>query len=239
MPQSLKWEKKAAAINPKNNIPFQLIGWTYRLLGDFTNAERWLKKSIELKPFKDSYRELAYTYLQQGKTAEAMSLVSKIIATDTTNKTSYEEAALVCLQAGDIKKAKAYFQKAVDMNTSLMTDASAYAPIGLGAILLNEGNKIDAEILLSRSLSLFLDEIQKGNQDDELRTGVAAILSIKGKKEEALDWMQKAIDVKWLDYGLAETNPWFENINTAPRFKQMINMVKKKINDMRVKADQL
>jgi TolB-like protein/class 3 adenylate cyclase/Flp pilus assembly protein TadD len=237
LPQSLKWEKKAAAINPKNNIPFQLIGWTYRLLGDFTNAELWLKKSLDLKPFKDSYRELAYTYLQVGKKNEAMAIVPKIIALDTTNKTSYEDAALVCLQAGDIKKAKAWFQKAVNMNTSLMTDASTFAPIGLGAILLKEGNKIDAEILLSRSLSLFLDEIQKGNQDDELRTGVAAILAIQGKKEEAQDWIQKAIDVNWLDYGLAETNPWFENINTYPRFKQMINTVKKKINDMRAKAE--
>lgn len=239
LPQALKWEKKGAAINPKNNIPFQLIGWIYRLLGDFSNAELWLKKSLDLKPFKDSYRELAFTYLQEGKKAEAMELVPKIIATDTSNKTSYEDAALVCLHAGDLKQAKVFFQRAVDMNTSLMTDASAFAPIGLGAILLNEGNKIDAEILLSRSLSLFLDEIQKGNQDDELRTGVAAILAIKEKKEEALNWIQKAIDVKWLDYGLEETNPWFDNIKTDPRFIQMINTVKKKIEDMRVKADQL
>lgn len=125
------------------------------------------------------------------------------------------------------------------MNTSLNTDASTFAPIGLGAILLKEGHKIDAEILLSRSLSLFLDEIKKGKQDDEFRIGVAAILAVQGKKEEALLWMQKAIDVKWLEYGLAETNPWFEKINTDPRFKQMINTVKKEVSEMRVKADQL
>ena len=135
--------------------------------------------------------------------------------------------------------AKDYFHKSVDLNASLITDASTYAPIGLGAILLKEGKKIDAEILLSRSLSLFLDEIQKGKQDDEFRIGVAAILSIQGKKEEALGWMRKAIDVKWLDYGMFETSPWFENINTDPRFKQMINTVKKEIYDMRAKAELL
>lgn len=239
LPDALKWEKKATAINPKNNIPFQLIGWIYRLLGDFKNAELWLKKSLELKPFKDSYRELAFTYLQEDEKAEAMKLVPFIVASDTTNYSSYEEAALVCLQAGDISMAKDYFHKSVDLNASLITDASTYAPIGLGAILLKEGKKIDAEILLSRSLSLFLDEIQKGKQDDEFRIGVAAILSIQGKKEEALGWMRKAIDVKWLDYGMFETSPWFENINTDPRFKQMINTVKKEIYDMRAKAELL
>ena len=239
LPEALRWEKKATALNPKNNIPFQIIGWIYRLLGDFANAELWFNKSLELKPFKDSYRELAFTYLQEGKKEQAMQLVPSIIASDTTIYSSYEEAALVCLQAGDIPKAKIYFQKAVDMNTSLNTDASTFAPIGLGAILLKEGHKIDAEILLSRSLSLFLDEIKKGKQDDEFRIGVAAILAVQGKKEEALLWMQKAIDVKWLEYGLAETNPWFEKINTDPRFKQMINTVKKEVSEMRVKADQL
>jgi len=239
LPEALRWEKKATALNPKNNIPFQIIGWIYRLLGDFENAELWFNKSLELKPFKDSYRELAFTYLQEGKKEQAMQLVPSIIASDTTIYSSYEEAALVCLQAGDIPKAKIYFQKAVDMNTSLNTDASTFAPIGLGAILLKEGHKIDAEILLSRSLSLFLDEIKKGKQDDEFRIGVAAILAVQGKKEEALLWMQKAVDVKWLEYGLAETNPWFEKINTDPRFKQMINTVKKEVSEMRVKADQL
>lgn len=239
LPEALRWGKKAAAINPKNNIPFQLIGWTYRLLGDFTNAELWLKKSLELKPFRDSYRELAFTYLQEGKKVEAMNLVPFIISSDTTNFSSYEEAALVCILAGDIQKAKKYFQKAIDMNTSLITDASTFAPIGLGSILSNEGKKVDAEILLSRSLSLFLDEIQKGKQDDEYRIGAAAILSIQGKKEEALDWLQKAIDVKWLDYGMVETSPWFANINTDPRFKKMINTVKKTADDMRKKAEEL
>lgn len=237
--KAMLWEKKATLINPKNYIPYQIIGWTYRLFDDFTNAELWLKKSLELKPFKDSYRELAYTYIQEGKIEEGMKLVPFMIATDSTSSTTYEEAALTCLYAGDMQKAKINFQKAIDLNTLLITDASTFAPIGLGAILLTEGEKIDAEILLSRSLSLFLAEIQKGKQDDEFRIGTAAILSIQGKKDDALDWMQKAVDVHWVEYGLVEMNPWFNNIKDAPRFKQMINTVKKRVNEMRDKTAEL
>jgi len=86
---------------------------------------------------------------------------------------------------------------------------------------------------------LFLDEIQKGKQDDELRIGAAAIMAIQGKKEEALGRLQKAIEVKWVEYGLVEISPWFDNINSDPRFKQMINSVKNKINGMKIKAEEL
>lgn len=236
--KAMLWEKKATIINPKNYIPYQIIGWTYRLFGDYDNAKLWLEKSLELKPFKDSYRELAYTYIQQGKTEEGLKLVPLIIATDSTSQLAYEEAALVCLYAGDMQKAKTNFQKAIDLNALLTTDASTFAPVGLGAILLAEGKKIDAEILLSRSLSLFLDEIQKGKQDDEFRIGAAAILSIQGKKEEALYWMQKAVDVNWVEYGLLGINPWFNNIKPDPRFKQMINTVKKEVAEMQKKASE-
>jgi TolB-like protein/class 3 adenylate cyclase/Tfp pilus assembly protein PilF len=238
LPQALKWEKKATLINPKNNIPFQLIGWTYRLLGDYENAELWLQKSLELKPFKDSYRELAFTYIQEGKKTEAMNLVPSIINSDTTNFSSYEEGALVCILAGDLPKANNYFQKAVDRNESLITDASTFAPLGLSFFLLKEGKKIDAEILLSRSRSLFLEEIKKGAQDDEFRIGLASIAAIQGRKEEALQWLQRAIDVKWLDYGMVETSPWFESIKDDARFKQMMNRVKNETAKMKEQTEE-
>jgi tetratricopeptide (TPR) repeat protein len=167
-----------------------------------------------------------------------MKLVPFIIASDTTSYIAYEEAGLVCVYAGDTQNAKKYFQRSIDLNPSLLTDAFTFAPIGLADILLKEGKKIDAEILLSRSLSLCLDEIQKGKQDDEFRMNVAAIRTIQGKKEDALSWMQKAIDVKWQEYGLAEISPWFKNINGDARFLQMINSVKAEVNQMRIKSEQ-
>lgn len=237
--KAMMWEKKAAIISPKNYISYQIIGWIYRLFEDYPKAKLWLKKSLELHPFKDSYRELAFTYIKEGKPGEAIKLVPFIIATDSTSQLAYEEAALVCLYAGDMQKARINFQRSVDLNASLITDAYTFAPIGLGAILLDEGKNIDAEILLSRSLSLFLEEIQIGKKDNEFRIGAAAILSIVGKKEEALHWMQKAVDVNWVDYGVVETCPWFKNIKETPQFKQMINTVKKRVFEMRIKTEEL
>ncbi len=84
-----------------------------------------------------------------------------------------------------------------------------------------------------------MDEIKKGTQDDEQRIGLAAISAIQGKKEEALKWLQKAIDVKWLDYGMVEKSPWFENIKPDPRFRQMMNRVKNEIAKMSEEAKNL
>lgn len=237
--QAVLWEKKAAALNPKNAIPFMIIGWTYRLLNEQEKAEQWLKKSIELKPYFDAYRELAFSYLSGSKKDEAMNLIPPMIAIDSNNTRIFESAGLIALLAGNYSQARNYFQKSFELNKAITTDVNAFSTIGLGMFLLKENKKVDAEILLSRSLLLNLDYIRnQKSQDDDNRINIAAIYSIQGKKTEAMDWIQKAIDINWVDYSLVESSPWFESIHNEPRFKQMINTVKKEVEKMRLKSQQ-
>ena len=210
--EALRWEKKAAAINPKNGIPYQIIGWIYRLLGDYNNAEQWLKKSLALKIFSDTYRELGYTYLL------------------------HETAGVLLQMAGDNQKAREHFQKAIDLNKSISNDKDAIAPIGLGQLLLEMNNKIDAEVQLSNSLSVFLKTIEEGSQDDDPPLNLAAIYAIKNDKQEAIKWFNKAVSANWLDYGFTDICPWFDNIRNEPAYKQQVTTVKKKIEVMRKNA---
>lgn len=234
--EALRWEKKAAAINPKNGIPYQIIGWIYRLLGDYNNAEQWLKKSLALKIFSDTYRELGYTYLLQQKKDSAKLLVPVIIAIDSTNARNHETAGVLLQMAGDKQNAREHFQKAIDLNKSISNDKDAIAPIGLGQLLLEMNNKIDAEVQLSNSLSVFLKTIEEGSQDDDPPLNLAAIYAIKNDKQEAIKWFNKAVSANWLDYGFTDICPWFDNIRNEPAYKQQVTTVKKKIEVMRKKA---
>ena len=232
----MRWEKKAAAINPKNGIPYQIIGWIYRLLGDYNNAEQWLKKSLALKIFSDTYRELGYTYLLQQKKDSAKWLVPALIAIDSTNARNHETAGVLLQMAGDKQKAREHFQKAIDLNKSISNDKDAIAPIGLGQLLLEMNNKIDAEVQLSNSLSVFLKTIEEGSQDDDPPLNLAAIYAIKNDKQEAIKWFNKAVSANWLDYGFTDICPWFDNIRNEPAYKQQVTTVKKKIEVMRKNA---
>jgi TolB-like protein len=237
--EALRWEKKAAAINPKNGIPYMVIGWTYRILGDYGLAEQWLKKSLELRTLLDTYRELGYTYLLQQKNDSARKLVPLIIAIDSNNNRNYETAGMILHMLNDKKAAKAFFLRSINLNKSISTDIEGYAAVSLGQLLLEEGNNIDADIHLSSSLSAYKKAIQDGSQDDDHALYIAAIYAIKNDKVQAMVWLKKAHDFKWMDYGFGEMSPWYQNIRNEPGFKQLMSNMKQKAADMRRKAASL
>ena len=202
-------------------------------------AEDWLKKSIQIKAYADTYRELAFIYLVNGRNQEALKLIPLLIGIDSSNTRNYESAGLIALMSGNNVLSRKYFQKSIELNKSIATDVSAFAPIGLGMYLMKENKKEDAEIFLSRSLSLNLDYIKnKKSQDDDDRIHISSIYAIQGEKKKSLEWLQKAIDVNWVDVELVEKNPWFDNIKKEPKYKEMIKLVKEKVAEMRIKAEE-
>ena len=89
-------------MNPKNWIPYQLIGWIYRLLGDLENAESWFVKSVELSPDQyDTYELLGYTYVTQGRIKEALALVPRVAEISDKDSRVLEAAGLIAHFAGD------------------------------------------------------------------------------------------------------------------------------------------
>lgn len=237
--EALRWEKKAAAINPKNGIPYMVIGWTYRILGDYTQAEQWLRKSLELRKFIDTYRELAYTFLLQQKTDSARKIIPLIIAIDSTNNRNYEVAGMITHMMGDTITAKKYFEKSVSLNKSISTDIEGYEAVSLGQLLLNEGNTIEADIHLTTALSAYKKAIEDGSMDDDHALFIAAIYSIKNDKQQALTWLKKAQEFKWMDYGFGELTPWYKNIRNEPGFRQVMTSLKQRAADMRKKTESL
>ena len=238
LPEALRWEKKAAGLNPKNAIPFMIIGWTYRLLGDLSKAELWLSKSLALKKFDQAYENLGYCYVTQERKAEVIKLVPQILELGKNDPRVLETAGIIAHFAGDTRKAKQLFQQSIDLNESVGDDPNTISPIHLGQILLEEGNKVDSEILLSNALEVFLTEVKKGSQDEAPPFNVAGIHAIRGNKQEALRWLKKAIDAQWVDYAMATHGPWFVNMRNDPAFIEMIDRVKNKMDEMDSRVEQ-
>lgn len=238
LPEALRWEKKGVGMNPKNWIPYQLIGWIYRLLGDLSNAESWFVKSLELEPEAyDSYELLGYTYVAQGRKNEALNLISRVLKIGNEPR-ALEVAGLIAHYGGAIKNAKDYFQRSIDINEAYKDDPNTVSPIGLGQILLEEGNKVDAEVYLSHATNINLDQITKGSQSYEPSFYLAAIHAIRGNKEQSLLWLQKAIELNWVDYAHVVHGPYFARYRTDPDFLKKIEYVRAKSDSMRRKAEE-
>lgn len=232
--EALRLQKRSAGLNPKNAIPFQIVGWIYRLLDELPEAESWLKTSLSLNPgFWDTYRELAFTYCSQGKNDEALQLLPKLFASVKKDARTLEIAARIAHFAGNRRLARGYFKESIDKNASYKNDPNSLSAIGLGQILLDEGNKVEAEIYLSHALEMNLGQIQKGSQDDDPPFNVAAIYAIQGEKAKSLQWLRKAIDMKWIDYAQVEHGPYFSKFRNDPDFKQVLSGVRQKVATMR------
>ncbi len=82
--------KKAAVISPAYSSPYNMLGYSYRNIGDFANAEKTFKKYIKLIPVDpnpyDSYAELL---LKEGKYNQSIEQYEKALSIDPHFVSSY------------------------------------------------------------------------------------------------------------------------------------------------------
>lgn len=235
LPSALKWQKKAGSMNPKNWIPYQLTGWVYRLLGDLENAEQWLKKSFEFTngaSQHDTYELLAYTLVAQGRSGEALELIPRVLEIGTETRV-FEAVGLIAHFSGNTGLAKEYFQQSIDSNQSYKEDHYTASPIGLGQILLNEGNHVEAEVYLNHALENNLYEVNIGSKSFEPPFYLASIYAIKGNRTKSIEWLKRAIDMNWVDYVKFTHGPYFHRYKNDPEFLLLIDSLKRKVQTMR------
>jgi TolB-like protein/Tfp pilus assembly protein PilF len=232
---ALRLMKRAASMNPRHPVPFQAIGWTYRLLGNMPEAQLWLNSSLDRNNgLWETYRELGFTYCFDGNYQMALDLAPKMLELGKRDARTLEIAGRIALFAGDKKSAKAYFHESIEKNPNYSSDAYSHCSIGLGAIFLNEGDKIQAEVYLTQALNQNLEQIEKGVEDDDPPYNAAAIYAIQGKKEESLRWLSKAIEYHWIDYNQVEKGPYFVKLAGDPDLAQMLKGVRSRIDSMRM-----
>ena len=124
----------------------------------------------------------------------------------------------------------------IDNNPSYKDDRLTVSPIGLGQILLQEGNKVEAEVYLSHVMENNLQEISNGSKSFEPPFYIASIYAIRGNKEQSLLWLQKAIDLNWIDHAKIVHGPYFEKFRADPDVLKIVDQLRKKCETMRAKA---
>jgi len=114
--EALDYFKRACAIEPDDAEFLDLLGQTYDMLGKYREAEKHLRRSIELAPdYADSYYDLGNMFLKiKDKRKEARTLLEKAIELEPDMIWGYY--CLGCWHALEGKKTKAFefLQKAIE-----------------------------------------------------------------------------------------------------------------------------
>src|SRR3989442_13369384 len=88
------------------------------------------------------------------------------------------------------------------------------------------GRHKEALEALDQSLKLNLKDLEQGNESFVVRYDIAAINAIQGRKPQAYEWLQKAIDVGFRNYRFALIDPLLEGLRKDERLQKMMAQVK-------------
>ena len=215
--------KKAMAVNPAMGSPYSAIGHCYYGLDDYQQGEEWLKKSLEIQPDYDNPHDyLFHLYLAAGRLEEAIIEGQKILSLYPDRQSALLYLGRAECVAGHLDKAQSYLEK-----------AGSRAAVDLGYVYWKTGKKDQAQKLLQSVLVTLKNEADSGDESWEVRRDIAGIYAILGNKEEALQWLQKAIDAGFLFFRYIARDPAFENLRDDERFKQIMDKTKARVDEMR------
>jgi TolB-like protein/Flp pilus assembly protein TadD len=230
--EALTWQVKAARLSPTNFVPYYITGWIYRLLGKYNDADQWLAKALTLRKQLDIYREIGYLQLAQGKRQKAAATAVSIVALDTGGANNYQLAGLLMQMAGRNGEAESYYRKAIQIQPSAVSNPDFYGTVGLGCLLIKNGQKAEGEAMLNQALTAYQHEIASGSMDDDPRLYASAVCAVLGQKEKALQYLQLAIASNWVDFAFTENNPWFDSIRNEPEYKTVISTLQSKMRGL-------
>jgi len=223
--------KKAIALSPAWALPCSDLGWLYIGLDDPVQAEEWLKKALELQPDLDvTHDALIYLYLSYGEYNKAIEQSQTYLSKFPGNPSTWviEYSALAELFSGHYEKAQEYYQKIGEQ------------PIELGYIYWKAGRKDEARKLFQGNLDRLQKRLEQGDEGNNIGFSMAAIYAVQGNKEEALRWLEKAVDAgPWRNHNYISRYPLLENIRDDERFKRIIDETKAKVAEMRRRVEQL
>ena len=120
---------------------FSNYGVLLKELGNFTEAELFIRKAIELNPkFADTYVNLAGILRDLGKLEEAELFSRKAIELNPKFAMNHSNLGVILKDLGKLKEAEASFRKAISLNPKF---ADAY--LNLAALLRDFGKLKEAE----------------------------------------------------------------------------------------------
>lgn len=247
LPEALKWQSIASGYNPQLYIPYQNMGWSYRLLGNYDLAISYLRKSLEKSPDRETYEQLGLTYLAKNDLDSVKSQISAVLTLFDTigyrnldeKIAKFEYAAKVLESAGilsffinDFPKAKTFFENSISIHPNVGNDVWAYSPIYLAYIYKRTGNNIEAENLLNAALHLQLNEIGNDTQDTEFYFNASSIYAIKGDIKNSVKFLNLGLKRKWVDQIKITHNPVFFDFKDNLEFKKIIQTIQSEIKLM-------
>lgn len=207
--------ERQISYNNQNAWAYNNLGWAYLGKDNLEEAKKAFEKALETDPrFILVLYRLAHTYRLQGRFQEALQPLEKILEIDQTESSAHYDLGTIYQLLGNTKEARRHFEKFrkdpekwVKENPK---DANNY--ISLGVVLTRLGEKDRGWSMGQKAIAI----------DPAQHFGFAMLLSVQGKKQEAIDQLELAIENGYHNYIWIKIHLDFQPLYEEPRFQELI-----------------
>ncbi len=133
-------------------------------------------------------------------------------------------------RAGRLDAAREHFEKAL-----AVAGAVDYpdAEIRLAWIYWQRGERADAGPILERVAAQARRGIEQGSDGWVLRWRLAVIEAVRGDHDEAVRWLEEAVDLGYYSSHFEQSDPIFAPLSDDPRFQRQLERMREKVEAMR------
>jgi adenylate cyclase len=212
---SLVWSEKMIEKNPDNQWGYFYLGTTYVGLDSIEQALIYYQKSVDLNPrLLLSHYRLAHVYRKLGqyeRSNEVLRDIEKIVPNEIA--LHYMRGINYRLLGNEemaMQSFKIYLEKADSWLQDFPDHAATYTSLGAGWTQLGEKQK--GFEIGSKALEL----------DSTSHFQYAVFLSVQGKRNEAIDHLEKALKNGYRDIVWIKLNPDLDVLRDDSRYKSLM-----------------
>ncbi|MFQ5512152.1 MAG: protein kinase [Candidatus Krumholzibacteriia bacterium] len=232
--EALPWMKKAVTLSPTRGFYYSGVGTAYFGLADDARLEEWSRRALAIQPdFTGAEAGIGFMYLSQGRAARAKEVADRILQASPGDFFGLHLAGGAALALGDYGEARRYYEALLQDDDLADTYTSKRPSTSLGYVYWKQGIADSSRAMVARALERDHKDLAAGSEWPDIPYDLAAAHAVLGNTEEALQWLERAIDAGWRYYRLGQSDPLFERLSADERFGALIDRVRRDVELMR------
>ena len=215
--ESLEVLRRVTELSPDNARAWLLIGATQDYLGNKEASLDATLKSIELSPSRGAYRDLGLTYYQMADYRKAVDAFEKAVELGPDDHWSWGNLAEAYEILGEDDASQAAYSKAIELATASLArnerDWVSNARLAMYIVMSGEEDEGLKRISVS---------VAEGAEIDEVHFYNAVIRSRLGQQQQALDALERAVELGY-PVTLLANDPRFVDLKATQRFIDLVS----------------
>jgi class 3 adenylate cyclase/TolB-like protein/lipoprotein NlpI len=223
--KAIELQTKSYQLDPKSYLPYQNIGWIYRILGDYEKAHLWFDQSLEQHKNATTYELDAIAYIEEGRLSAAIEQAMKI--------SSNKEHGYIYFYLDEMDSARFYLEKVMEEYKGHEYPKYTSVPVAYSYLLIENGNRKLADSILNEVILVKTRAINQGYEDYYLPLDLATIYAVKNQPAESMKYLELAYKRGWRDHFFTEHNPAFKSFRGDERYKKILQQIQSNLEELK------